>query len=89
MLLHGVAKIRFLRASYDFGPLGVNVEGVAEPWGEKDSVSQGAEMVGENTFVLWSETEQVTPRGCAVSTHGDTQIPTGHSPGQSAPGDPA
>lgn len=35
MLLHRVAKIRFLRASYDFGPLGVNVEGVTEPWGEK------------------------------------------------------
>lgn len=31
MLLHSVAKIGFLGASYDFGPLGVNVEGVTEP----------------------------------------------------------
>lgn len=35
MLLHCIAKIRFLRASYDFGPLGVNVEGVTEPWKDK------------------------------------------------------
>lgn len=31
MLLHRVAEICFLRASYDFGPLGVDVEGVTEP----------------------------------------------------------
>lgn len=31
MLLHRVAKICFLRASYDFGCLAVNIKGVAEP----------------------------------------------------------
>ena len=38
VLLHRVAKIRFLGASYDFGPLGVNVEGITEPWGKKTRI---------------------------------------------------
>lgn len=46
MLLHCVAKIRFLRASYDFGPLGVNVEGVTEPWEEKRRIPSAKVLDG-------------------------------------------
>lgn len=41
MLLHRVAEIGVLRAGYDFGPLGVDVEAVTEPWGERRRIPSG------------------------------------------------
>lgn len=53
VLLHRVAKIGVLRARYDFGPLGVDVEGVAEPWGERRRIPSGRVLRCWGKALLW------------------------------------
>lgn len=53
VLLHRVAEISILRARYDFGPLGVDVEGVAEPWGERRRIPSGRVLRCWGKALLW------------------------------------
>lgn len=53
VLLHRVAEIGVLRAGYDFGPLGVDVEGVAEPWGERRRIPSGRVLRCWGKALLW------------------------------------
>lgn len=72
MLLHCVAKIRILRASDDFGPLGVDVKGVTEPWGEKDPIKHSAEMEKESTcYSKGGQTLKRSTRAVWSPIHGD------------------
>jgi len=72
VLLHCVAKIGILRASDDFGPLGVDVAGVPAPWGEKDPIKHSVEMEGEST--CYSKGGQIlkrSPRAVWSPIYGD------------------